>query len=156
MRSLNHFLKVRRLLVSLKRMYLTRYWGMDIDQTVEFSLSARFDTTYPKGVHVGADSYIAFDAVILTHDRTRGIYRHTRVGQRCFIGARSIIMPGVTIGDECIVGTGAVVTKDVPYRSIVAGNPAAVIKSGIPLARYGAYETADETRREFWANNPAG
>jgi acetyltransferase-like isoleucine patch superfamily enzyme len=137
-------------------MYLTRYWGMDIHPTAEFSLSTRFDKTYPKGVHVGADSYIAFDAVILTHDRTRGIYRHTRVGQRCFIGARSIIMPGVTIGDECIVGTGAIVTKDVPYRSIVAGNPATVIKSGIPLMRYGAYETAEDARREFWNSNPTG
>ncbi|MCM2476285.1 acyltransferase [Rhizobium sp. CG5] len=130
-------------------MVLTKFWGMDIHPTVEFSLSARFDKTYPKGVHVAEKTYVAFDAAILTHDRTRGIYKHTRIGKNCFIGARSIIMPGITIGDECIVGSGAVVTKDVPSRSIVAGNPATIIKSGIPLVEYGAYESADETRRIF-------
>ncbi len=46
-------------------------------------------------------------------------------------------MPGVTIGDEVIVGAGAVVTKDVPSHCIVAGNPAKIIKTGIKTGRYG-------------------
>ncbi|GGE01160.1 hypothetical protein GCM10011390_20020 [Aureimonas endophytica] len=153
--NLNKFLKVRRLLVRGKWLVLTRFWGMDIDPTVEFSLSARFDKTFPKGIHIGPKTYVAFDAAILAHDRTRGYYKHTRIGRNCFIGARSIIMPGITIGDECIVGSGAVVTKDVPSRSIVAGNPATVIKSGIPLKEYGSYESADETRRLFWEQDAA-
>ena len=148
--DLNKFLRVRRLLVRTKWKILTSFWGMDIHPSVEFSLSARFDTTYPKGVHIAENTYIAFDAAILTHDRTRGMYRHTRIGKNCFIGARSIIMPGVAIGDECIVAAGAVVVKDVPFRTIVAGNPAAPIKTGVPLTKYGAYETADEARRSFW------
>jgi chloramphenicol O-acetyltransferase type B len=41
---------------------------------------------------------------------------------------RSIIMPGVTIGEGAVVGAGSVVTKDVPPYSVVAGNPAKVIK----------------------------
>lgn len=148
--DLNKFLRLRHLLVRTKWRILTSFWGMDIHSSVEFSLSARFDTTFPKGVHIGEQTYIAFDAAILTHDRTRGLYRHTRIGKNTFIGARSIIMPGVTIGDECIVGAGAVVVKDVPFRTIVAGNPAVVIKSGLPLKAYGAYESADEARRVFW------
>ncbi|WP_010517344.1 acyltransferase [Croceivirga radicis] len=47
-----------------------------------------------------------------------------KIGSRSFIGAKSIIMPGVKIGSHCIVAAGSVVTKDVPDNTIVAGNPA--------------------------------
>ena len=46
-----------------------------------------------------------------------------------WIGARVIILPGVTIGRGCIIGAGSIVTKDIPEYSIAAGNPAKVIKS---------------------------
>lgn len=51
------------------------------------------------------------------------------IGKNVFIGARSIVMKGVTIGDGAVVGAGSVVTKDVPANTIVAGNPARVIKT---------------------------
>lgn len=44
-------------------------------------------------MHIGAYSYVAFDAAILTHDRARSMYSHTRISQNCFIGTRSIILP---------------------------------------------------------------
>nr|WP_249107458.1 hypothetical protein [Porphyromonas sp. oral taxon 275] len=46
-------------------------------------------------------------------------------------------MCGVTIGDEVIVGAGAVVTKDVPSHSIIGGNPARIIRSNIRTKRFG-------------------
>lgn len=137
LRSLNSLLWLRVMVVRAKWLYFTRVWGMDIDPTATFSLSVRFDKTYPRGVHVGADSYIAFEATILTHDMTRGLYLHTRVGEHCFIGGRSIIMPGVTIGNYSIVGAGSVVTKDVPPNTIVAGNPAKIVRQGIMTGHWG-------------------
>ncbi len=144
-RGLNRLKALRRVLVESKRWYYNRLWGMDIHPTAEFSLSAKFDRTFAKGVHVGAYSYIAFEARILTHDRTRGLYVHTRVGENCFIGGNSLILPGVEIGDNCVVGAGSVVTKSVPPRSVVAGNPAKVLRTGINVGQYGRFEDADAT-----------
>jgi acetyltransferase-like isoleucine patch superfamily enzyme len=135
--SLNKLQALRRLLFALRKLYLTKIWGMDLHPTCQFSLSARFDKTFPRGIHVGAESYVAFDAVILSHETIRALYAHTRIGQRCFIGARSLIMPGIVIGDGSIVAAGSVVTKNVPARSIVAGNPARIIRSDIEVGPYG-------------------
>ena len=137
MPSLDKLRKLRHLLVDFKRWRLTRIWGMDIHPTVQLSLSANLDRTFPAGVHIGAHSYIAFDARILTHDMTRNISTHTRIGENCFIGGRSLILPGIEIGDSCIVGAGSVVTKSVPDNCIVAGNPARVLREGVELLSYG-------------------
>ncbi|GAB2025171.1 sugar O-acetyltransferase [Lactovum odontotermitis] len=50
------------------------------------------------------------------------------IGNDCWFGGSVIILPGVTIGDNVIVGAGAVVTKDVASNCVVAGNPAKIIK----------------------------
>jgi acetyltransferase-like isoleucine patch superfamily enzyme len=144
MLTLHKLLPIRTVALTAKRWVYTRVFGMDLHPSVQFSLSAHLDRTYPKGVHVGKESWVAFGATILTHDRTRGVYYDTVIGERCFIGARSIVMPGVTVGDESVVAAGAVVTKDVPPRSIVAGNPAVIIRSGIEVGPYGRFADADE------------
>ena len=51
------------------------------------------------------------------------------IGKNAWIGAGSTILPGVTVGDYAVVGAGSIVTKDVPAWTIVAGNPARVIKT---------------------------
>ncbi len=144
-RGLNKLAFVRNLLIDTRRAWYRRFWKMDIHPTVQFSLSAKFDRTFPIGIHVGPHSYIAFDSRILTHDRTRGLYLHTRIGANCFIGGSSLILPGVEIGDNCVVGAGSVVTKSVPPRSLVAGNPAKIIRSDIEVGEYGRFLTADAT-----------
>jgi maltose O-acetyltransferase len=69
---------------------------------------------------------------LIAHDAsTRFVVGHTRlgrinIGSRCFIGDSVIVLPGVTIGDDCIIGAGSVVVHDIPSNSVAAGNPARV------------------------------
>jgi galactoside O-acetyltransferase len=51
------------------------------------------------------------------------------IGDNCWIGAGSIICPGVTIGDNCVIGAGSIVTKDIPANSVAVGNPCKVLRS---------------------------
>jgi acetyltransferase-like isoleucine patch superfamily enzyme len=112
-------------------------WGTKIDPSAVISLKAKIDRTYPQGIVIGAYTYITFGASILAHDMVRNLRATTRIGTHCFIGANALILPGVTVGDHAIVAAGAVVTKDVPSYSIVAGNPAKVIKTGIKTREFG-------------------
>ena len=64
----------------------------------------------------------------LNHNEKKGT-SPVVIGNDVFIGARSIILKGVTIGDRAVIGAGSVVTKDIPSDCIAAGNPARIIKS---------------------------
>lgn len=50
------------------------------------------------------------------------------IGKNCWIGAGSLIMPGVTIGDNTVIGAGSVVTKDIPSGVVAVGNPCRVMR----------------------------
>lgn len=56
------------------------------------------------------------------------VVKEVSIGNDVWIGMRSIIMPGVTIGNGVVIGAGAVVTKDVPDYAVVGGVPARIIK----------------------------
>jgi acetyltransferase-like isoleucine patch superfamily enzyme len=129
--------ELRPFILELYRRYLNSFWGMDIQKGCMISLTAKLDKTYPRGLHIGEYSAVNFGAVILTHDSARHLHVDTRIGSHCQIGAHSIIMPGVTIGDESIVSIASVVVRDVPPNTIVAGNPARAIEKGIRTERWG-------------------
>ncbi len=96
-----------------------------------------------RGVTIGKDCFIAGgtrfadnDGHPLDHaDRKNHLppkkedVKEIRVGNDVWIGAQAVILKGVTIGDRAIIGTHAIVTKDVPPDTIIAGNPAKIIKS---------------------------
>jgi len=128
---------VRIFILYLRRIVLVYLYGMDISSTSIVSWRVYLDKTYPKGIHIGEESYIASGSMVLTHDFCRGIHTDTYIGKRCFIGANVIVLPGVTIGDSVVVGCGTVVTKDVPSGRIVVGNPARVVHENIKTSRYG-------------------
>lgn len=50
------------------------------------------------------------------------------IGKNVWVGGSSVIMPGVTIGDNAVIGAGSVVTKDIPANTVAVGNPARVVK----------------------------
>jgi acetyltransferase-like isoleucine patch superfamily enzyme len=90
-------------------------------------------------VSIGRECVIADRVMLIDFDhgvveverpvRLQGIYkRDVRVGNNVWIGYGACILRGVTVGDNAIVGTSAVVTKDVPANAVVAGVPARVVR----------------------------
>lgn len=128
---------IRLIVITIRHWILCGLYGMHIDKTARISYGAKLDKTNPKGIYIGEDSYIASGAIVFTHDFSRSLHKDTYIGKRCFIGANAIIMCGVKIGDEVIVGSGAIVTKDVPSNCIVVGNPAKIIKENIHTKKFG-------------------
>jgi acetyltransferase-like isoleucine patch superfamily enzyme len=90
-------------------------------------------------IKIGNHCTITAGVVFLTHDGGAWVFREQipnlnvfgkiEIKDNCFIGINSIILHNVTIGPNSVVGAGAIVTKDVPPNTVVAGNPAKKICS---------------------------
>ena len=89
-------------------------------------------------VTIGDDCFIGPNVSILTAcHSTDPVERNTRmewakpvtIGCNVWIGGSVSVLPGVTIGDNCTIGAGSVVTHDIPANSVAVGNPARVIKT---------------------------
>ncbi len=125
------------------RLYFFKVKGYDIGEGTIIESGILWDKVNPKGIHIGKECLIAHGVTILTHDHCKRIgpsivdcfKTDTIIGDRCFLAVNSTIMPGVHIGNECVVGAGSVVTRDVPPNCIVAGNPAKVIRKGIKMTK---------------------
>ncbi|WP_308199037.1 DapH/DapD/GlmU-related protein [Chitinophaga sedimenti] len=87
-------------------------------------------------MHIGDFTQIGPGVQILTADHPRdpelrkaGLEsgRPVYIGKNVWIGGGALILPGVTVGDDAIIGAGSVVTKDVPPGATVVGNPAKVL-----------------------------
>lgn len=90
---------------------LNSLYGYDIAKSAKVSIGAKLDRTYPHGIHIGSEGYIASGVRVLSHDYCRAIHKDVFIGKRCFIGADSLILPGVELYDNTVVAAGAVVTK---------------------------------------------
>jgi len=90
-------------------------------------------------ISIGENTAIAHQVLILTSSNPRGPHNKlakvypkmtapVTIGHDTWIGARTTILPGVTIGNYCVVAAGSVVTRDVPDYTVVAGIPAKPVK----------------------------
>lgn len=150
LKSLNQLRKLRLFVTGLRKSWLGFRYGIRLPKSVSISLASRLRPAKRGSIRVGKDTLIAFKTLIYTWDELAGEDRPVSIGSRCFIGGGSTILPGVTIGDECIVAAGAVVFEDVPPRSIVGGNPARVLRSDIEVGPYGRLQIASENTRRLW------
>jgi len=97
------------------------------------SIGDRTEIHCGDSITLGNEVIISWDCLILDRDyhSTNGNLEQcapVRIEDRVWIGCRAIILKGVTIGEDAVVAAGAVVTKDVPSKTLVAGNPAQVKK----------------------------
>lgn len=97
---------------------------------IHYPLPRSTKITHPIGIvigarHIGNDCRIGQNVTIGKKSSSRYPY----IGNNVQLGASCIIIGDLTVGDNAIVGAGAVVTKDVPPYAVVAGNPAKIIKT---------------------------
>jgi maltose O-acetyltransferase len=93
------------------------------------------DPVFAWAIEIGSYTIISQEVQIFAHDaaikRLTGYteVRPVKIGERCYIGAGSIILPGTTIGDESIIGAGSLVRGEIPPRCLAYGVPAKVAGS---------------------------
>ena len=135
----------KRLLSMSKYPAFLREKGVTIGNGCEIYKTANFGSE-PYLITIGDHVRINAGVQLITHDGGYWVLRdeqsgfgsesadmdhlaRIKIGNNVHIGTNAIIMPGVTIGDNCVIACGAVVTKDVPSNSIVGGVPAKYIES---------------------------
>lgn len=93
----------------------------------EGGLYIGFNTKIGEGCFILTTNHNYLSTIRVPYDHV-GFMQKVEIGKNCWIGAKSIICPGVKIDDGAIVAMGSVVTKSVPKGAIVGGNPAKIIK----------------------------
>lgn len=125
-----------------KRPKLWKRSGVDVQGKFRVGYGVYYDAGNAKHIHIEEGVWITSQCLLLCHKRDLSDYhvgddynktpykiKDIYLKRGCCIGMRSVIMPGVTIGEGAIVGAGSVVTRNVPPYTIVTGNPAVVVKT---------------------------
>ncbi len=118
---------------------LHRLRGVKIGKDCYIDPNAIIETAYPENITIGNDVRVTARAIIMTHIKAPHYLRESGImplvlkpvvlEDHSFIGVNSVIMPGVTVGKASVVASGAVVLTNVPPYTMVAGNPAKVVKT---------------------------
>jgi acetyltransferase-like isoleucine patch superfamily enzyme len=120
------------------RTVIHRWRGVNIGKDVYIGHEVMFDRVFTDQIFIGDHTSIGDRTIITAHanipsdTRLKKIYprkiMQTRIGKGVWIMPNVTIAPGITIGDEAVIATGSVVTKDIPARCLAAGVPAKVVK----------------------------
>jgi acetyltransferase-like isoleucine patch superfamily enzyme len=96
-------------------------------------LNRNTEVVAAQSVRIGRDCKIARDVIIMDTDQhalpgAELVVRPVEIGDRVWIGARAIVLKGVTVEHDAVIAAGAIVTRDVPAHGVVAGNPARLVR----------------------------
>lgn len=102
--------------------------------------TTRIDLSRPSLISIGSNCYMNTGFTILTHDWVTKVFIQSgreflpssgcvSIGNNVSFGQNVMVLKGVTIGDNCFIGAGSIVTKDIPANSIAVGTPCKVIMS---------------------------
>lgn len=123
----------------INKIWYAKYIGVNLGKDVRLIGNIIFGTE-PYLVTIGNHVTISYDVSFITHDGATWVFKKDKeyknvvkygkikIGNNCFVGARSILLPGAEIGDNSIVAAGSVVTKKFPNDVVIGGNPAKIIK----------------------------
>lgn len=109
---------------------LLRLAGMRIGKNAFIAMGNVMDFFYPELVEIGGNAIIGYGCVITAHELLQGELRTGRItiGSNAVIGTRSVVLPGVEIGNSAVVGAMSLVNCDVPAGAFYAGVPIRKIK----------------------------
>ena len=119
------------------RIVMLRMCGVRIGHGCYVGFNVVFDTNFTELISVGDRVTLSHNVAIYTHtitpvaSRLAGVYQTTgavTIGQGAWVCAQSLILPGVEIGADCLIGAGSVVTQSTESGWLYAGNPARRIK----------------------------
>ena len=109
---------------------LYRALGAKIENGASLALSVVLDCFFPELIEIGENSIIGYRTTILTHEFLIDEFRtgKVKIGKNVMIGACSLVLAGIEIGDNTTVAAFSLVNKDLPPNAIAAGVPARVIR----------------------------
>lgn len=125
--------------------------GLVLGKNINIMGGVIIDPSHCWHIKIGDNVTLAPRVHVLAHDASTKVFldytrvANTRIGNNVFVGAGTIVLPGVTIGNNVVVGAGSVVVNDIPDGSVAVGNPARVVKS---LEAF-----LDENRRKMESDN---
>lgn len=110
------------------RILFCKKMGVSVGKNVFIGKYCIIDDTFPELITIEDNVNISFGVTIVAHDASKDEVAGVLIRKGAYLGTRSVILSGVIIGEQSIIGAGAVVTRDVPAKTIVAGVPARIIE----------------------------